>query len=317
MHEYKYSYQDWVDGRVESSHLVNLLRQNRISRSDFDKIRQQQHIAYSRCLNDVFEIVKSSITKAYNAQLLKDVYLSSLIDKHTNRLESIKAEQPTIEINAASTHNGWTDFSSALVKRVLLIDNAEKLTTSELDSMFSEDTPFSFIVRTYLIKWLHWFREQQALDRTEPRFILSHFEEDFKQDIPVSSNYRQPVSYKWLSNPNVELPELYKRLISKQLIHPDNTLDELKTIFTAKPLSAIKQPFSWIGGKGLLAYFIDSIYSSGKIPIDTDFWRIAEQCFLNANNLAQSRVNYMGNKSNKHPHKPKNYLLVDEVLKGL
>src|SRR5690606_17253067 len=104
----------------------------------------------------------------------------------------------------------------------------------------------------------------------------------------------------------------YQLLIYNTLIHSDTTLEQFKAVFTAKPLQEI-QMINWIGGKALLAYFVESIFSSGKIPFVTYHWSVAGKCFTDGKELAKSKVSYERNikMSPKHCH------LIHEALIGL
>ena len=115
--------------------------------------------------------------------------------------------------------------------------------------------------------------------------------------------------FNWVSNSNDELPIIFKKLKDKELIHKDETLERFKKIFNNKEIS-LSDRIQWRSQKNLLAYFIDELLEKEKIPFTTNLWATAKVCFTGANNLAQSKENYLNNSSAL----PKHYHLIDSLF---
>jgi len=115
--------------------------------------------------------------------------------------------------------------------------------------------------------------------------------------------------FNWVSNPNEELPIIFKKLKDKELIHKGETLGKFMKIFNNKEIS-LSDRIQWRSQKNLLAYFIDKLLVDEKIPITSNLWSIANICFIGANNLAQSKENYLNNNSGL----PRNHHLIDSLF---
>jgi hypothetical protein len=121
---------------------------------------------------------------------------------------------------------------------------------------------------------------------------------------------QQQNSYQWLIKPDKELPELYNRMIKGKIISQID-FPAFRSIFTGQPVESIATKIQWLADGVLLAYFIDSIRN--KLPMATDVWSVAKQCFENASSLKQSQYNY----STVGTGKPKQHKLIDDLLKDL
>lgn len=89
------------------------------------------------------------------------------------------------------------------------------------------------------------------------------------------------VSYTWLNKPDTELPELYQLLIDAQLMHPATTIEQLRAVFTAKPLQGI-EPIKWHDDNASeLLYFILQLESTDSIAKgrQTNYQRLTA-CFV-------------------------------------
>jgi len=120
---------------------------------------------------------------------------------------------------------------------------------------------------------------------------------------------KELTSYHWLTNPDKELLELYKRMNGKFIAQID--FPAFGAIFTGQPVTSITNKLKWLKSSALLAYFIDSI---GNHIAFADFWSVAKYCFENADSLKQSKQNYL---NNKKTGKPQGHNQIDDLLTDL
>ena len=255
----------------------------------------------------------------YSTSLVREYTLMEKIAQVKEQIQLFKIENPIIYKETLEGDDGRYGLTPEQVKM-------------NDDWLYADGNPepidkhMELIINLKFLEWLLW------IEKTDNKGLIDDYHAYYKTQ---KENYNWPVyreskqlrqlvetiskvvqvSYTWLSNPDEELPNLYQLLKANQLIHPDTTEEQLKAIFTAKPLQEI-QPINWIATKNLLAYFIDSIYPN-KIHFNIEQWRVAEKCFTNGKSLAQSKENYLGNANKKHSGKPKNYQIIDEILKAL
>lgn len=122
-------------------------------------------------------------------------------------------------------------------------------------------------------------------------------------------------SYFWQTNPDKELPELYKLMKDTyKLIDPQTNLEQFTAVFTGQDIENIN-PIKWISAKNLNAYLIDQLICKRKLSmnVNKDIWEISKSCFSNGSNFGQLIDNYKNNKSGK----PKNHKLIDDLLNTL
>lgn len=105
---------------------------------------------------------------------------------------------------------------------------------------------------------------------------------------------------------NREKERVTNKPTNKPIKIPDDILNELKN---AKLIT--KEPMKWVGSISLCAYFVDSYFATTN---PNDLWEVGQTLF-NVRNLSQSKYNYLGNKSEKHKGKPRNYQIIDAILK--
>jgi hypothetical protein len=126
----------------------------------------------------------------------------------------------------------------------------------------------------------------------------------------ISPKSKKQYTYKWLSNPEKELPKLYNLMNRKYIADID--YKDFRAIFSDQPIDSIKHKLKWISEPVLLAYFIYHIKELGKIS-KLKFVIKAKYCFENAESLKQSSYNYQNNKTGL----PKDYYLIENLLKDL
>ena len=147
--------------------------------------------------------------------------------------------------------------------------------------------------------------------KAEIDFIKDQIEVETKRPIKEPDEHprkTQSYSYKWQSNPEKELPELYKRMIDKFIDHT-TTLEQFKAVFTGQPIKSIN-PLKWLDEKILLAYFIHLLIPNQKVRMNTNIWAIAKDCFQDATNLGQLNQSY-GKNINELP---KNHSQIDNLF---
>lgn len=313
MQDYKYTYQDWVNGELENS--VVFFHENLISKDDYQKILIEQSTAYSAFLDRRLQFLKKAFRYDYDRVFVKRDFIKQELNKLKDWLDSAKGVYSS---ELAQTKVYFSDGRQRLTKKDVKLylssnESFEEL-IQELYNPFDihiDESNFQtfYILRHNFYYWLLWFKEQEINKEPSISFSISDTDEVILLD--AARRVKEQVSYTWLGNPGTELSELYQRLIDKKLIHPNTKLEQLKAVFEGKPLQAI-EPINWIGAKNLLAYFLDCIQKH-KIPTNTNVWSIAGKCFIDADNLAQSRTNYENSKRGT----PKQSDIIDEILKAL
>ncbi|MBC5774239.1 hypothetical protein H8S95_09210 [Pontibacter sp. KCTC 32443] len=316
MEKYEYTYQDWLDGNVQGEYLNDL--RNDFSPNDFMKIERRIREAFIKRVNDIIKAFRRMFFIHFNMSLVKDEILSDWIDKIESKINKFRDKQPETVFMARLGGDGKNKFLTAIQVEEYFSFDAEKGNFDDVYDLYKtmeEGTkPLNYVIYVNFLKWLNWFKAEQLKNTSEPFLLLNTNidEENQLRELLKDKN----TSYKWQNNPNEELPKLHQNLLANGLINTNTTLDQFKAVFEAKPLNKIK-PVDWVGDKNLLAYFVDYIYSNRLIHFNINQWSVAEFCFTNARNLAQSKDRYLSNKNIKHPGKPKNYQILDEVLKGL
>ncbi len=120
------------------------------------------------------------------------------------------------------------------------------------------------------------------------------------------------VSFNWLSNPETELPPLYKKVKEAELIAPETTLKQFTAIFTGQPIETI-EPVKWISKTVLLAYFIVQLRTTYNKIEETELWAIAGNCFgRNRSTMYNSYEQYL--KNTKPNKKPRDHKIIDELF---
>jgi hypothetical protein len=316
MQEYKYTYQDWIDDNIQGQYLMQMKKD--FSPEDFIKIEKLTREAAIKRVNDLIKVYRRVFFVAFNMSLVKDDVLSEWISRAELKISYFKKEEPETVFIARIGGGGMGNFLTLAQIEEYMSFDVDKAHFNSVFDLYNElekgTEVLNYIIHFNFLKWLNWFRTEQLKDTSEPFvFISTNINEESQlRELLRDKN----TSYKWQSNPDKELKNLYQCLKVSQLIHASTTLDQFKAVFEAKPLMEI-QPIDWIGGKSLLAYFVDCIYNNKLIHFNTNQWSVARNCFTNAKDLAQSKDRYLDNKNLKHPGKPKNHNLIDEALKGL
>jgi hypothetical protein len=342
--EYKYGFMDWYNGLLSEDNIEVLSEKGELSYGAILNISVLQALAYLKMLNNGLWGRIYAIEESFKHSFMKKEMLEDEVNKVKAEIEEFKSAYPETYANALKGIDERTDLSSDEVINTL---------SSKRHYYMGPDTAYEIIIKAKYLNWLVWFNSPDSDKLPEPTFkeeakpflqdLLSLNKQinDYKEDAepyqytlqrqagyPISTNTSlvkqsgnkertlldRRKSYTWLSNSKTELPELYQRLKDSQLIHPDTKEEHFKAIFTCKPLQEI-EPINWSGAKNLLAYFIDSIHSNKLIHSNTEQWSVARRCFIGGKNLAQSKDRYLDNIKNNG--KPTDYLIIDELLKGL
>lgn len=123
------------------------------------------------------------------------------------------------------------------------------------------------------------------------------------------------ISFKWLSNPESELPPLFHNMKNAGLIASETTLEQFTAIFSGQPIQTIA-PVNWLKEQTLLAYFLEKIREKQFINKYIDLWMIGSNCFtvkgkiVTNKRLSDLQYQYSGNKSGK----PKNHKIIDDLF---
>ena len=98
--------------------------------------------------------------------------------------------------------------------------------------------------------------------------------------------HKKKTSYRWLTFPDKELPELFKLMINQYtLIAPETSYDEFKDIFTGQPIESIK-PIKWHEDNASeLLYFINRLEKSHNIKhnVNRADYQKLKACFVKPN----------------------------------
>jgi hypothetical protein len=120
-------------------------------------------------------------------------------------------------------------------------------------------------------------------DRWLQKYLSNEIDHQQKRPARKPTKQQQKTSYVWQSNPDKELPELYKLMIDNyKLIAPETTLEQFKAVFTGQPINEIK-PIRWHQDNASeLLYFIDKLEQSHNIehtPKRADYQKMTA-CFV-------------------------------------
>lgn len=298
MQKVKYTYQDWVEGNIKFSKYGGISLFNRsyllheLSSEDTDRIAIEQNQAFLHYLSTAFEALKRTFISEYNYSVLKDEFLNYNLSGFKRILDTIRTEHEIIVTQAF--HSGF-DGRFELTKSEVDTFLSTKVDSEEMEIFAwgflgdvedvgfefdkEEQAPLMYILRSNFYSWLVWFKKQQELKNIEPSLKVDSAKLPKGIEDIISKGQ---VSYTWLGKSD-ELPELYQRLIDKQLIDPDTTEEQFKAVFEAKPLQKIKeQPIKWHDENASeLLYFILQLKASGNIKNgkQTSYQRLTA-CFV-------------------------------------
>lgn len=95
---------------------------------------------------------------------------------------------------------------------------------------------------------------------------------------------KNKISYKWHTNPDKELPELYSLMINKyNLIAPETTYEQFKAVFTGQSIDDSFEPIRWHDENASeLLFFINRLVQSSNIagnPKRADYNKLTA-CFI-------------------------------------
>ncbi|MFT2007190.1 hypothetical protein ACMA1I_00820 [Pontibacter sp. 13R65] len=315
-----YTYQDWVEGKIQYHNFTVFTIIEGFAEEDLHKILTEQTIAYLKGLSNAFETIKTNFKGHYEESLLKENYLNEYIQNLERILELIKVNHDIIITQALNTmQDGRFGLTKAEVDKFnssevfdkqmqILLVNFEHVFDEEEPELEEEDkAPFMYILRANFYKWLLWFREQESLVKYEPGVNLQSGGDVLNYTVKKLLGDKK--TYEWQGKPEEPIT-LYSLLIKDGYLPAETDLKNFKALFSGKNINSI-EPLQWLKNKNLLAYLIDQLYDMGKLPDDTNYWSIAEACFIHTKNLKQQRINYQNNKQGK----PKGYSKIDALLK--
>jgi len=120
-----------------------------------------------------------------------------------------------------------------------------------------------------------------SVEKIRPELL--EMEAYFTNLLTKGTKQQQKTSYVWQSNPDKELPELYKLMIDKyKLIAPETTYEQFKAVFTGQAIESIN-PIKWHQDNASeLLYFIDRLQKTNNIvhnPKKADYQKMTA-CFV-------------------------------------
>lgn len=319
INKYKYVFFDWFEGRIETKDLDHLYSIGKLSKLTLRRIRAAQRKAFIKFVGAYLELMQEEYIRSYSVSLLKSDHLTRRIDKSENIVNKIKTENQSAYLKALDYYeNGTVDITPTQLKS-FFSDKDSKGTWIEHSLYFDFEeeynTPVSYIVEANFLTWLYWFRDQRALDKTEPLINISTCSYTTEKGKTLKRTIRklstQPISYRWQGPPE-SVDILFNLLIQGGYIPNTTEIDNFRALFAGKPLKKIK-PLKWLQNTNLLAYLIDMLYDNNMFPDDTNYWSIAEACFTDTKNLKQLKSNYLDNKAGK----PKGFRQIDSIIATL
>jgi hypothetical protein len=299
---HKYTYQDWVEGKVISNQLIDLFHDDKLSHEDLIRIENEQKYAHRLKFELELQQKIHFFIELYENSYAKAQCLQESIDYEREVIENFKIEFPDTFREAMIGLDGRTEMTYKEVNQVF--------NDSESSMVYHGNSHLQILLNLEYLQWLIWFqkREESNLEKQYEKFFLT-----VKGNPEKYKEREKAKSYLWQSKTDTELPELYQLLKDNQLIHLKTTFKQFKAVFTGQPTITI-QPIIWIGATNLLAYFLDQAHRKHKkLPTNTKVWSLAKGCFTGSTSLIQSRTNYENSKSGK----PTNFEIIDTILVAL
>ncbi|WP_236979926.1 hypothetical protein [Membranihabitans maritimus] len=266
--------------------------------------RQDQLQAIKDDLNDIDqyqnELLKSNRTIIIRKKY-ENLLFSELVEKIKNKIkagrpltegESIFQTYPTlkpaIEFSTKSDKIAWTQ--SELQPN---IKPQPKVSTTEASILIVANSFAQIIV-----------------DLEKGSFISNEGKDKNKKIAKGATE-----TFKWKGNPKKELPELYEKMIQGELISKETEFDQFESIFMGMVETKTFKPLEWTDEPVLLAYFIDTLVTKGKITKKRR-WVITSFCFkdINSSTIRNHSRNYKNNNNPNHQGKPKDYLKIDSLF---
>jgi hypothetical protein len=250
----EYTYQNWVDGNPLPHHVnrYKILRDDQVSVLDLQD-KALQFFIEKKIKQDIAHFLYR-----YNRTYLKKKHIEDAIENMYVALDENLKEQPVIKTYLLNPYYLLFDLTYKETEEI----SSEGYANSDIYLKKDGIGPaIEYIVGTRYVEWLLWFqqREEDSFNALNERFyseIIGNWDESIEQHINQGRVKYSWASYNWLHNPDVELEELYQLLKGNALIHSDTTLDQLKAVFTAKPLELI-QAIKWNNDNASeLLYFI-------------------------------------------------------------
>lgn len=315
MNTYKYTYQDWVEGKItlDSGELDRLGRNRELSTDDIHTIGDKQREAYEQYLYWELNFAAYDFLSRYQESLVPDYTLEDEASRTKEQVESFKSEYPTIYRDVLSGQDG---------RHKLTYQQVVNCTNGSLEQTSCTDKHTGLIIKLIYLEWLLWIEkaDKKGLKNDFKTFVRERKEKykglDYEETIRLrrlaqKRPKHEPNSYVWQGRQE-EINTLYNHLIVGEFL-PDNTSFEIfKAVFTGKPLNSI-QPLQWLKAKNLLAYLIDQLNEANKLPNNINIWDVALNCFSDGKYLVQLRTNYEGNSNQK----PKGFRAIDNIIASL
>ncbi len=248
--------------------------------------------------------------------IIPELYCDRLISVYENGLKKCKSPIDFTEsqiINVEEKFNERIDQSNVgthyigLVKHDALIEGRKFWKENNYPNILTTKSDLAvqyFIHGRELMDFSKYLREKLEVLKNTKTVTKPH-------------NQKPLYTYNWQRNPMIELPELYRRMKGGFIADTTDKKDFI-AVFSHVPVHEIKNKIEWVHTqKNLLAYFLDQLRTKDKIPLASEIWAIAKNCFIEANNLKQIKVLYDNNKNEKNLHKPKDYFLIDQLFENL
>lgn len=202
MESYKYTYQDWVEGKVEvpsSPHGVPFIpvvwpNLGLVSREDANRIIQQQREAYKYLIDKYTQEFIWLFLDCYESTFVPHYYLTVNIEELEHKIADFKNKYRP----AWNMVMMFADGHQELTYEDIQLIYSENYDNSELSRSFVTDGHrFRLISYINQLQWLKWFKEQEEenLNNTQKQHYQTASGFSSKEELSeskVSSNYTWP-----------------------------------------------------------------------------------------------------------------------------
>ncbi|GHA68740.1 hypothetical protein [Pontibacter akesuensis] len=235
MQEFKYTYQDWVDGELDKLDIFRLLRDDELSSKDFRRISLEQSKAYTKLLYNAFETLKLEFASRYKSSFLKSKWLELHIELWAENLSSLEEQYPDIAKTVATSS---TDGRYTLTKQ-----QVDQFDYCEINDSLMKSISFNLVIESYddmpniyyiiaanYYNWLLWYKE--SVSKSEPTINYSErdtYEASLKDAENAARQAKQQVSYTWPNLfKNTEQADIILNLLKEHLSSSGQWLTEPK-----------------------------------------------------------------------------------------
>ena len=282
----EWTFDDWANGNSPvtfgalTTDSEGQKRIDTISDSDFEKLRQEQLRSYKEAVEKAFEAKKNHWTR--KLQRTKDS--NSALNKEIASQEK-QIKKPGFNTKQRGLHQYWKEYDKIIVEGI-------------------DGSKFHHPNHNNYSPNARKFIEVEAI-----KLYL-----DFLKNPKQNKGTKEPISFQWKTNPEKQLPMLFKLMKDTyNLIDQGTTQEQFKAVFTGQPIVGVK-PIKWSESNRLLAYFLDSAFTGQNwqsVLGNGSLFINRKGKILKANDLAVAKYEY------KRYGLPNGYKAIDSILKEI